>query len=225
MITELQNQDPLDPLKNDELLSQISQIREVGATDRLTQTLESVLLGQNIASATNLIGNYVNAISDENERVDGIVQRVSIADGVPKLNLENDTQVRPSGEPGNVEAGTYRYRVVWQGTNGQLLGLELDEIKTTGEVDTDRAIRISNLPISSGPKQVYRTDAEGDDSSFRLVATLTDGEKPSFVDTLSDDERSLLHLTQPFLRVPAKRTFEISLNNVSEIRPLIPDAA
>ena len=62
MITELQNQDPLNPLENDELLAQISQIREVGATDKLTQTLDAVLLGQNVSSATNLIGADVGAM-------------------------------------------------------------------------------------------------------------------------------------------------------------------
>ncbi|MGI9458132.1 MAG: flagellar hook assembly protein FlgD, partial [Aeoliella sp.] len=77
MIAELQNQDPLNPLENDELLAQISQIREVGATDRLTATLDSVLLGQNIASATSLIGAEVVALSEDGERVSGNVRRVT----------------------------------------------------------------------------------------------------------------------------------------------------
>ena len=62
MIAELQNQDPLNPLENDELIAQISQIREVGATEDLTNTLNAVLLGQNISSATSLIGADVVAL-------------------------------------------------------------------------------------------------------------------------------------------------------------------
>src|SRR5918995_4863513 len=85
MITELQNQDPLNPLDNKDMLAQISQIREVGATDKLTKTLESVLLGQNIASATNLIGADITALSDDFEPVEGVVNHVSIDKGVPKL--------------------------------------------------------------------------------------------------------------------------------------------
>src|SRR5262245_45402135 len=77
MIAELQNQDPLNPLDNKDMLAQISQIREVGATDKLTQTLESVLLGQNIASATNLIGADISALSDDAESVEGVVKHVS----------------------------------------------------------------------------------------------------------------------------------------------------
>ena len=94
MITELQNQDPLNPLDNKDMLAQISQIREVGATDKLTQTLDSVLLGQNIASATNLIGADITALSDDNQNVEGVVSRVSIDKGMPKLHVELPTAAR-----------------------------------------------------------------------------------------------------------------------------------
>ncbi len=90
MITEMQNQDPLDPLKNAEILQQISQIREIGATDQLTDTLESVLLGQNVSSATNLIGKTVRAINDVGDSVVGEVDRVTIIDGVPKLHINGE---------------------------------------------------------------------------------------------------------------------------------------
>ena len=45
LITEIQNQDPLDPMENSEILEQISQIREISATNNLSDTLASVLLG------------------------------------------------------------------------------------------------------------------------------------------------------------------------------------
>ena len=88
MLAKLQNQDPLNPLENDELIAQISQIREVGATEQLTEILSAVLLGQNIASATNLIGADIDAISDDNQRASGIVSRVSVSGGSPKLHLD-----------------------------------------------------------------------------------------------------------------------------------------
>ena len=93
MITELQNQDPLNPMENSEILQQISQIREVGATESLTQTLDSVLLGQNVASATNLIGKYVRALDDAGKEVLGQVDRVTISDGAPKVHI-GDKEVR-----------------------------------------------------------------------------------------------------------------------------------
>lgn len=78
MIAELQNQDPLNPLDNSQLLQQISQIREIGATNQLTETLNSVLLGQNLATASSLIGREVEALTDDAQSIKGLVDRVSV---------------------------------------------------------------------------------------------------------------------------------------------------
>ena len=78
MIAELQNQDPLDPLDNSEMLQQITQIREIGASDKLSATLSAVLDGQNLTTASALIGQNVSALSDDLENIEGTVQRVSI---------------------------------------------------------------------------------------------------------------------------------------------------
>ena len=63
MITELQNQDPLNPMDSSQMLDQISQMRQITSSDKLTDTLNSVLLGQNIASSTNLIGAQTSSES------------------------------------------------------------------------------------------------------------------------------------------------------------------
>jgi len=78
LVTELQNQDPLEPMDNSEILAQISQIREISATDQLSDTLGSVLLGQNMATASGLIGKRVTGISEGLEEIDGVVDRVSV---------------------------------------------------------------------------------------------------------------------------------------------------
>jgi flagellar basal-body rod modification protein FlgD len=87
MITELQNQDPLNPMENTEILQQISQIREIGATGRLTETLDAVLLGQNLTSATSMIGKRIEALSDDAKTIKGIVDRVTVTDGEPRLHI------------------------------------------------------------------------------------------------------------------------------------------
>jgi flagellar basal-body rod modification protein FlgD len=81
LIAELQNQDPLNPLDNAQILQQIGQIREIGATNQLTETLDAVLTGQNLATASGLIGKQVSALTDSNENVQGVVDRVSIDTG------------------------------------------------------------------------------------------------------------------------------------------------
>lgn len=78
MIAELQNQDPLNPLDNSQMLQQITQIREIGASDKLSSTLDAVLLGQNLTTASSLIGRQVSALNDENKNVEGVVDKVSV---------------------------------------------------------------------------------------------------------------------------------------------------
>ena len=78
MIAELQNQDPLNPLDNSELVQQISQIREISATNQLTDTLAAIITGQNLSSASSLIGKEVSALADDGSNVSGKVDRVSI---------------------------------------------------------------------------------------------------------------------------------------------------
>lgn len=78
LIAELQNQDPLNPADNSDLLQQISQIRQITSNDSMISTLESVQSGQEVSTASQLIGKRVTALSTENEDVDGIVDRVTI---------------------------------------------------------------------------------------------------------------------------------------------------
>jgi len=223
MITELQNQDPLDPMDNEQMISQIGEIRAVGATDKLTSTLDAVLLGQNLTSATNLIGTHISGLSDDNQSVDGLVDRISVADGQPKLHLELGSMARASDTEGQIEAGRYQYRVVWEDSQGTLLGVDPlvgqgGTMTTHGEAGTDRAIRISNLPVTGTPKQVYRTDGSGS-GKFHLVGTLADGRAGTFLDTTSNAQLSQTLLTKTPQFIQSLRSVEISLNNVGEIRP------
>jgi flagellar basal-body rod modification protein FlgD len=105
LVTELRNQDPLEPMKNQEILQQISQIREIESNQRLTETLASVLLGQNVATAANLLEQNIVGVSEDSQTVTGRVDRVSIEDGVAKLHigehtiaLKNVAEILPAGE-------------------------------------------------------------------------------------------------------------------------------
>jgi flagellar basal-body rod modification protein FlgD len=223
MITELQNQDPLNPLENDQLISQIGEIRSVGATDKLTQTLDAVLLGQNLSSATSLIGTHVTGLSDDNQTVDGLVDRISVANGQPKLHLELGSTARPSAAEGQLDAGQYQYRVVWPSSQGTLLGIDPlagqgGSMTTQGKVGIDQAIRIGNLPVTDVPKQIYRTDGSGS-GKFHLVGTLADGNTSTFLDTTANADLDQTVLTQNPQFIQPLRNVVISLNNVGEIRP------
>lgn len=78
LITELQNQDPLNPMDNAQMLSQISQIREIGSTNQLTETLSTLAVGQELSMASNLIGKTITALDVNADEVEGKVDRVSV---------------------------------------------------------------------------------------------------------------------------------------------------
>ena len=78
MITELTNQDPLNPMDNTQLVEQIGQIRQITATTQLSDTLAILQAGQNLTTASSLIGKRVAALTDANENVTGIVDKVTV---------------------------------------------------------------------------------------------------------------------------------------------------
>lgn len=102
MITELQNQDPLNPMDNAQILQQISQMREIQATDQMRETLDSVLLGQTLVSASTMIDRDITALAVSGKEVAGRVESVTIEDGMPllhigaeKIQLSNIRSIQP----------------------------------------------------------------------------------------------------------------------------------
>ena len=109
MITELSNQDPLNPTDNAQFLQQITQMREISSTDTLTGTLDMVLTGQNLATASSLIGKKIDALADYKTNVTGQVDQVAfdthektgnrtirVYVGAKSTQLENVRQILPN---------------------------------------------------------------------------------------------------------------------------------
>lgn len=90
LVAELQNQDPMNPMDNQEILQQVSQIREIESSDRLNETLETVMIGQNMSTAAGLIGQTITGLSENEEMVTGVVDRVSVVGGTPKLHIGDE---------------------------------------------------------------------------------------------------------------------------------------
>ncbi len=78
LITELQNQDPLNPMDNSQMLEQISQIRQIGSTTKLTDTLAGLANGQDLSMASGMIGKTVTALDAGGKDVQGVVDSVSV---------------------------------------------------------------------------------------------------------------------------------------------------
>lgn len=78
MITELTNQDPLNPMDNTQLVQQIGEIRQISATSQLSESLLAVQAGQALSTAGSLIGKNITALTDDNQNVSGVVDKVTV---------------------------------------------------------------------------------------------------------------------------------------------------
>jgi len=78
MITELQNQDPLNPTDNAALLQQIGELRGISSNDQLVSTLKSFSNTQELTTASSLIGKTVKGLDTKANEVNGEVTSVSV---------------------------------------------------------------------------------------------------------------------------------------------------
>lgn len=78
MITELQNQDPLNPTDNAALMQQVGQLRSISANDTLIKTLTSFSTTQELTTASGLIGKKVKGLDSDAQEVNGAVSSVSV---------------------------------------------------------------------------------------------------------------------------------------------------
>ena len=78
MMTELRNQDPLNPTDNAQLMEQIGQLRSITANDQLMTTLSSFATTQEFTTASSMIGKKIKGLDREAKEVNGAVSSVSV---------------------------------------------------------------------------------------------------------------------------------------------------
>lgn len=99
LVTELQQQDPLEPTKTGDMIGQVSQIRSIEVSEQLMSTLEQLTQQQRTSGSSDLIGKYIEADVTDAEgneiTVAGIVTSVYFAsDGTALLELDTGEVVR-----------------------------------------------------------------------------------------------------------------------------------
>ncbi len=95
LITQLRTQDPLEPMGNQELLEQLSAVRDIETSTTLTEMLRNLAGQQRFASASGLIGQHVTGMVEE----DGSAQQGTVVgirfldDGRPILQLADGSEL------------------------------------------------------------------------------------------------------------------------------------
>lgn len=95
LIAQLTNQDPMEPTSNEELLQQISSIRDIELSTTLTASLQKLAGQQQFGSASTLIGQYVTSVADNHGNVKaGTVVGVKFdPQGQPTLQLSSGIEL------------------------------------------------------------------------------------------------------------------------------------
>jgi len=99
LVSELKQQDPFEPAKTADMISQVSQIRSIELSGQLTKTLEQMTRQQRVSGAGELIGKYVMATISTPDgsvaTIEGVVTGVRFgADGVVVLELDTGQLLR-----------------------------------------------------------------------------------------------------------------------------------
>ncbi len=87
LVTQLQNQDPTEPIGNEELLNQLSRMRALQSNLELGDAVKSVSSNQNLSMAAGFIGKNIKGSLADGTAVNGKVDSVFLADGAAYVKV------------------------------------------------------------------------------------------------------------------------------------------
>jgi flagellar basal-body rod modification protein FlgD len=91
LVTEMQNQDPMNPMDNSQILQQISQIKAIASNDRMSNTLTSMQLQQDMTSGSVLLNQTIKGMNSSGDMISGKVDKVTVAGTKVQLHVGDDT--------------------------------------------------------------------------------------------------------------------------------------
>jgi flagellar basal-body rod modification protein FlgD len=122
--TQLQNQNPLDPMENEAFVAQLAQFSQLEATTKMSnslQTLVSSMSGERMSSAASLIGKSV-AVSDgkaikNGDAVEGSVTLANDVDSITLRVFSSTGALVRTGQIGAQKKGEFPFS--WDGNDSQ----------------------------------------------------------------------------------------------------------
>jgi flagellar basal-body rod modification protein FlgD len=151
--TQLQNQNPLDPVKNEAFVAQLAQFSQLEATTKMADSLEmmsTTMQGDRLMTGAALIGKKVASPTGTAELIDGanVAGVLSLANGANSVNLDvydkNGVKVFTQSM-GRQPAGDMNVR--WDGFNAKGERMPAGRYSVVATVDAFG--EISQVPIST----------------------------------------------------------------------------
>ncbi len=174
--TQLQNQNPLDPVKNEAFVAQLAQFSQLEATTKMADSLDTMVSttqADRLLQGAALIGKRVTAPEGTAELVAGanISSIVSIPNGADKISVDvydnagNKISTRAMGRqmPGEVTIG-------WDGTNNKGERMTPGRYKIVASVTS--LGQVTQMPITT-PNTVSSVTYSA--AQKDLILTLEDG--------------------------------------------------
>lgn len=84
LITQMQHQDPLEPVKDTEYIAQLAQFNSLEQMQNLNDKFDKMLKWSQMTQASSLIGKEVNGVTQDGT-VTGAVKEVCYVEGEPRL--------------------------------------------------------------------------------------------------------------------------------------------
>jgi len=105
LVTQMTAQDPLNPMTNQDMLTQMVQFSTLQANTNLQSNLTAMQIGQEFQDATALIGKQVNLQVDSSTTTQGVVTGVDVSSGLPEIVVNGVSyglgQILSVTSPGN----------------------------------------------------------------------------------------------------------------------------
>jgi len=102
LVSQLKNQNPLEPMANDQFLSQTAQFQALSEMQKLNQSLTAFMSQSQINNASSLIGKQVTALQRSGDALTGVVSSVRLNGS--EVLLEIDGLFAPLSGVTSVEA-------------------------------------------------------------------------------------------------------------------------
>jgi len=94
LITQLKNQDPLDPMKNEDFIAQMAQFSSLEQMYNMNQSMGEFLKVQTLSEGATLVGKTVETVNpDDGKIISGKVEKVSFEDDMSFIHLDNGMKV------------------------------------------------------------------------------------------------------------------------------------
>jgi flagellar basal-body rod modification protein FlgD len=92
LIAQLKNQDPMDPVSQEDSIAQLAQFSTLEGIEQLNANFSSFMKLQSLSQGANLVGKNVEWLDKDGVRQQGVVESISVKDGDLQVKI-GDKQV------------------------------------------------------------------------------------------------------------------------------------